>query len=328
MEVKDIILKNLTINTGLNAYIFPLVADNDFAMTQAVYDFGIGKIDLAYIKQVEGQYTTQNATGIKTDDDTNSYAAQLTLKFGSFSIIPALMYTKIGKDHEAFEPTIANDELAYHDGTLTNYGMTLNWASGPLTAGASFDYSKGRIKIDYEDAAATDFKGDIATYAIDAIVGFKANDMIKLNAFYTMYSGDNNTADNKINSHIAIMDRFYCAPDGRLYLIDSGSASLHSGVQPFDIGALNNGLMIYGINADITVINNLLLFAQYAYVTAAKKDKATGDNFIGQEIDLSASYKVGPGTSVFIQYGYIFAGDKTFYTDNASEVIVGLTTKL
>jgi predicted porin len=68
--------------------------------------------------------------------------------------------------------------------------------------------------------------------------------------------------------------------------------------------------------------------SQYAYVTAAKQDKGTGDSFIGQKIDLSASYKVGPGTSVFIQYGYFFAGDKTFYKDNSSEVIVGLTTKL
>jgi hypothetical protein len=50
LQVKDILIPNLTATMGLNAYYFPMVVDNDFAMTQLAYDFGMGKAIFTYIK--------------------------------------------------------------------------------------------------------------------------------------------------------------------------------------------------------------------------------------------------------------------------------------
>ncbi len=343
MEVNNMLVDNLTFTAGLNAYLIPLVVDNDFAMFNAAYDFGMGKVQLAYIKHQEYDYITKASDGTKTIDDTESYAVQIPVKAGMIKITPAYMYTKVGKDinddmwatlGDASDTATFNSESFYHDGNLSNYAIALNSDFGMVTFDAAFDYSKGKVKKTTEGAAVVDYttaKYDIKTYAFDAIVGVKPAEGIKISLFYTLYSGDDK-ADDEVTSHIATMDTFYSAPDGRLFLLDQGGISNNGGYNPFNKGNAALGLNIYGLKADAT-FGKLGLMAQYAYVTTAK-DNAAGDNFLGQEVDLKVSVDVAPATQLFAEYGYIFAGDDNMGLDvngkaeNAQQFAWGLKTSI
>jgi len=331
MEVKDMLVPNLTFTAGLAGYLIPLVVDNDFALFRAAYDLGVAKVDLAYVKHQEYDYVSTDSTGTKTLDDTESYAVQIPVKAGAIKITPAYVYTKVGKDINtdqwATDATGAaalavewDEESLYHDGNISNYAVALNGDFGMVTLDAAFDYSKGKVKKTAEDDGTvgtyTTTKYDIKTYAFDAILGIKPAEGIKISLFYTLYSGDDK-ADDEITSHIATMDTFYSAPDGRLFLLDAGGIAVNGGNQPFDKGRTALGLNIYGLKADAT-FGKLGLMAQYAYVTTAK-DNAAGDNVLGQEVDLKVSYDVAPATQLFAEYGYIFAGDDNMGLDVAGK---------
>jgi len=334
MEVKDMLVPNLTFTAGLAGYLIPLVVDNDFALFRAAYDLGVAKVDLSYIKHQEYDYVSTDSTGAKTLDDTESYAVQIPVKAGAIKITPAYVYTKVGKDINddmwatlgdttVGEEDTFNGESFYHDGNLSNYAIAVNGDFGMVTLDAAFDYSKGKVKKTTEDNYATvgttnytTSKYDIKTYAFDAILGIKPAEGIKISLFYTLYSGDDK-ADDEITSHIATMDTFYSAPDGRLFLLDAGGIAANGGNQPFDKGKTALGLNIYGLKADAT-FDKLGLMAQYAYVTTAK-DNAAGDNVLGQEVDLKVSYDVAPATQLFVEYGYIFAGDDNMGLDVAGK---------
>ncbi|HOP65244.1 MAG TPA: hypothetical protein PK906_17830 [Spirochaetota bacterium] len=338
IDVKDAIVPGLSLTAGLNGYAFPMAIDNDFAMAKAAYDFGMGKAELAFLKHQEYDYVTKDETGVKTEDDRETFAIQIPVKAGSLKITPAYAYTKIGKDVNDDQwdsvpdgATLANydGEVMYHDGNISNYAIAVNGDFGPVSLDVAFDYAKGTVNLSVEDDGAinlTTTECDVKTYAFDAAVGFKVNEMIKLNAFYTLYSGDDEV-DDEVTSHVFAMDTFYGAPDGRLFLLDAAGVAANGGKQDFDMGDQLLGLAIYGLSAEAK-IGKLSCLAQYAYVTSAKKHPTTDDSVVGQEIDLQASYEVAPKTSVFLEYGYIVAGDDTFMEEDAQELAWGLKTKI
>ncbi len=343
MEVNNMLVPNLTFTAGLNAYFLPLVIDNDFAMFDAAYDFGMGKVQLSYIKSQEYNYVTKTAAGVKTQDDIESYAVQIPVKAGAITITPAYVYTKVGKDINDDQWETAPDGLTaskydeesfFHDGKLANYAIAANGDFGMVTLDLAFDYSKGKVKETEEGDGAvslttTDF--DVKTYAFDAALGIKPAEGIKISLFYTLYSGDDK-ADDEITAHVAMMDSFYGAPDGRLFILDAAGVAANGGNQPFDLGATMLGLNIYGINVD-AAFGKFSCLAQYAYVTT-NKDNTAGDNFLGHEVDLKVAYEVAPKTTLFAEFGYVIAGDDNMGLDVAGkaedvqEVAWGLTTSI
>jgi hypothetical protein len=346
IQVKDMLIPNLTFTAGLNGYVIPLVADNDFAMYAASYDFGMGKVELAYLKHQEYGFVSKAADGTKSVDDIETYAIQIPVKAGAVSIKPAYAYTKVGKDINSAQwetdaagalPGAAewDEENVMHDGNISNYGITANGDFGVVTLDLAFDYSKGKVKYTSEDDGTvgqySTFKTDIKTYAFDAELAFKVNEAVKLGVFYTLYSGDDKD-DDEYCSHNDFMDGVYGAPDGRLFLLDNGGTATLGGHNPFDKGNAELGLVIYGLYAD-AAFGKFSAFAQYAYVTSAK-DNAAGDSLVGQEIDLKAAYEVAPKTSLFVEYSYIVAGDDGMGLDVAGkaedvqQVLWGLSTSI
>lgn len=345
LEMKDVVLPGLTLMGGLNGWKIPLIVDNDNAMFQATYDFGMGKAILGYVNHEENNYVSKNYnsttdTATTNKDDVHSYVFQLPVKVADITITPAAVYTKIGKNGtEIVDDTVASTDLyRFFDGSITNYAISAVGVMGPLDFTAAFAYAKGKVKIDTEaagDLTNTDMEDtDIKTMAFDAGVNFKVNDMFKAGLFYTMYSGEKNT-DEDIKGHMALMEKVYGAPDGRLFILDTAGVQAAGGHDEFDMGENEQGMNIYGINAEVKV-EKAKLFAQYAYVTL-NKEVTNGEGKkvknLGQEIDLKLSYNVTSKASLFLEYGYVVAGDDMDFgkydkAENVSQLAWGMTANI
>lgn len=348
-QVKDILIPNLSVKTGLFGYMFPLLIDNDFGMSQVSYDFGMGNVNFSYIKTQEG-FVYSKADDTKIKDDVQTYALDAVVKAGPVNIKPAYIYTQFGKDNlttrtaataYAADATYYEDKFSFADGSMWNAGLSIDGEMNGLAFGVTYVMTKGKANLTRQESGASatwtndgtlvaeDVK--ISTYAFDAAVSYKV-DPVKVGVFYSLYSGTKET-EEKYKSHVALMDNVFGAPDGRLFLLDAGGTSTLGGVNEFDSGSVPAGLKIYGLEVEANIAK-LTLFAQYAYVqTAQKYENATGSkkNSVGQEIDLKAAYEVAPATSLFIEYGYAKLTKDYLETDKegtVNSVVVGMSTKI
>lgn len=311
LQVKDILIPNLTATMGLNAYYFPMVVDNDFAMTQLAYDFGMGKAIFTYIKVDELKKDTVTDTDVNQNDDVQAYALDLPIKAGAINLRPGFIYITSG------QAATTNDGLeTLTKAKLYNAALNINADMGMFGFDLTGAYLWGNV------TETTGGKVDVAAYAFDALLTIKPAEGISLGLFATYTSGQDNGDD--IKAYDMMMETYLGACDGRLFLIEAAGVASNGGYKPFDKTDEWAGLVVYGFNVE-AVMGKLTLFAQYGYAQVAD-DTTTGDSAIGQEIDLKASYTVAPATTFFVEGGYIKAGD--IIPDDAWEVAYGLTTKI
>lgn len=343
--------------------------------------FGMGNINLSYITTQEkylynrtSSSEKDTSTGIiytdrtKYRDDVVSYCADAVVKAGPINIKPAYIYTKFGKDNvtkrtagsaSKYTTDTTYDEslFSFARGSMYNAGLSFDGAIDALGFQASYVMRRG--KADYttheagasgtwiaDDSVGYDVIKDrkISTYAFDAAVSYKI-DPVKVGLFYTQYSGQKATLDTtkktKYQSHVALMDNVFGAPDGRLFLIDAAGKQNSGGFNAYDFGNFDSGMKIYGANLEAK-IDKLSLFAQYAYIQSAQKYYVDEDaavagtntkktNKLGQEIDLRASIEVAPATSIFTEYAFLKLAKELSDVNKAEKVnaiVVGLTTKI
>jgi hypothetical protein len=371
-QVKDAIIPGLTLKTGLFGYAAPLLIDNDFGMAQASFDFGMGNINFNYIPTMEGNVYNKTSDTEKEDydpywftgrttyrDDVTTYGVDALIKAGFVNITPVYLYTKFGAGNKTVSKaadatkfvaatTYDEDVFSFADGSMWNAGIS---ADGEIEGlGFSVAYSVAKGKADYtvmenpNDSDGVTVGTDkiaqrkISTHAFDAAVSYKI-DPLKVEFFYTQYSGNrsrlDSTKETKYQSHIALMDNVFGAPDGRLFLLDANGTQNLGGTNAFDFGDFGSGLKIYGVDAELNIAK-LTLFAQYGYVLSEKKyryetDRGVNkrDNKVGQEVDLKAAVEVAPKTSVFVEYGYGQVSKHltdTQSTQNINSVVAGMKT--
>ena len=305
LQVADMLIPNLTATMGLNAYYFPMVVDNDFAMTQLAYDFGMGKAIFTYIKIDELDKEETTATGDTKRDDAQAYAIDLPIKAGAINIRPGFLYITSG----------ANAALG--KAKLYNAALNVNGDMGMFGFDITGAYLGGNV------TETTEGKVDVAAYAFDALLTVKPAEGISLGLFATYTSGEDD--GDKIKAYDVMMESYLGACDGRLFLLEAAGVASNGGDQPFDQTDTFAGLMVYGVNLEAT-FGKLALLAQYGYASVADDTFTGGDSFIGHEFDLKAAYTVAPATTFFVEGGYIKAGD--IIPDDAWEVAYGLTTKI
>ena len=318
LQVKDFLIPNLTATMGLNAYYFPMVVDNDFAMNQLAYDFGMGKAIFTYIKIDEYAQVEKKDNGTKQNQDAQAYAFDLPIKAGAVNIRPGFLYITSGK-----QATLAfyldDDDAPYlttSKAKLYNAALNVNGDMGMFGFDITGAYLGGNV------TETTEGKIDVAAYAFDALLTVKPAEGISLGLFATYTSGQDD--GDKFKGYDIIMDTYMGACDGRLFLLEAAGVATNGGYQPFDVTDTFAGLIVYGVTAE-AVFGNVTLLAQYGYAQVAD-DTTTGDSAIGQEFDLKASYTVAPATTLFVEGGYIKAGD--LMDEDAWEVAYGLTTKI
>ncbi|HOV09267.1 MAG TPA: hypothetical protein PK482_09180 [Spirochaetota bacterium] len=323
LQVKDFLIPNLTATMGLNAYYFPMVVDNDFAMNQLAYDFGMGKAIFSYIKIDEYDVVEKTAADVKQNKDAQAYAIDLPIKAGAINVRPGFLYITSGKeakllfyDDDESKTYDAGDDIELSKAKLYNAALNVNGDFGMVGLDLTGAYLWGNV------TETTAGKIDVAAYAFDALLTVKPAEGISLGLFATYTSGQDD--GDKFKGYDIIMETYMGACDGRLFLIEAAGVASNGGYQPFDQTDTFAGLMVYGVNLEAT-FGKLALLAQYGYASVAD-DTSTGDSFIGHEFDLKAAYTVAPATTFFVEGGYIKAGD--IITDDAWEVAYGLTTKI
>lgn len=317
LDAKDVIIPGLSLMGGLNEYSFPLVVKNDFALVRAGFDFGMGKVFLGYIAIEEQDVIENTAADVEDADDVDVYAVDLPLKFGAFGVRPGFLYIT------------GADQSTYAESKLKNIALNVNGDMGIVAFNASGAYLTG-------DTNATD---TASAYAVDVNVDVKPAEGIKIGAFFTMGSGDDDTTDDEDKGYFSMMNTFLGsqkasfsangstssgAPDGRLFLFENATAASNGGVNYFDAMDNENGYMSYGLYAEAKM-DNLALFAQFGMARLVKED-ADGDKAIGSEIDLKASYTIGPKTDLFVEAAYLISGD--ILEEKAYQGILGVTTNL
>ena len=324
LQVKDFLIPNLTATMGLNAYYFPMVVDNDFAMNQLAYDFGMGKAIFTYIKIDEYAQVEKKDNGTKQNQDAQAYAFDLPIKAGAVNIRPGFLYITSGKQAKFLfdddnENGIynADDDIELSKAKLYNAALNVNGDFGMVGLDLTGAYLWGNV------TETTEGKIDVAAYAFDALLTVKPAEGISLGLFATYTSGQDD--GDKFKGYDIIMETYMGACDGRLFLIEAAGVASNGGDQPFDQTDTFAGLMVYGVNLEAT-FGKLALLAQYGYASVADDTFTGGDSFIGHEFDLKAAYTVAPATTFFVEGGYIKAGD--IIPDDAWEVAYGLTTKI
>ncbi|NLV67759.1 MAG: hypothetical protein GXY14_08810 [Spirochaetes bacterium] len=318
LDAKDVIIPGLTLMGGLNEYSFPLVVKNDFALVRAGFDFGMGKVFVSYIAVEEQDVIENTAADAEDADDVDVYAVDLPLKFDAISVRPGLLYI------------VGGDQSTYAETGLTNVALNVSGDMGMVVFNVSGAYLTG-------DTNATN---TAAAYAVDVNVDVKPVEGIKVGAFFTMGSGDDDAADDEEKNYFGIMNTFLGdnsnnpfaangktnsgAPDGRLFLFENASAASNGGVNYFDAMDNQNGYMSYGLYVEAKM-DKLALFAQFGMANLVE-DNAAGDTAIGSEIDLRASYTIGSKTDLFVEAAYLVSGD--ILEENAYQGILGVTTSL
>mgnify|MGYP001364958610 CR=1 FL=1 len=317
LDAKDVIIPGLTLMGGLNEYSFPLVVKNDFALVKAGFDFGMGSIFLSYIAVEEQDVIENDALDVEDADDVDVYAVDLPLKFDAISVRPGLLYIAGG------------DQASAAEAGLTNIALNVKGDMGMIVFNATGAYITG-------DTSATD---SASAYAVDLNIDVKPADGIKVGAFFTMGSGDDDTSDDEDKGYFNIMDSFLGsykapfdsagktssgAPDGRLLLLENASASSNGGVNYFDAMDAVYGYMSYGLYAEAKM-DKLTAFVQFGMANYIEED-TNGNTAIGSEIDLKLAYTIGPKTDLFVEGAYLISAD--VLDDSAYQGILGVTTSL
>ena len=320
-------ITGLKIMAGLNGYKFPLVVDNDFAMTQAGYDFGMGKVILTFIKIDENSAIEETSAGVKQKTDANVYAVDVPLKFGAIAVRPGLI-------------SIKGDKLSttIPEASLMNYAVNVNGNMGLVGFNVSGAYLTGDVSSTVKTSA----------YAMDAIVDIKPVDTLKISLFATYASGNDGKDATKDNSYFYNMNKVFGknvsaadalagktssgVTDGRLFLLEYGyaSAARDGGLDYYDVMDNNSGYMSYGVSGEFK-LDKLTAFAQFGMASLVEKDGA-GKTAIGSEIDLKVSYEVAPKTLVYAEFADIIAGDVAIgqyaTAKGAYQVAWGLSTSI
>jgi hypothetical protein len=327
MEAKDAIVPGLTFMAGLNAYFFPMVVDNDFAMLQAGYDFGMGKAVFSYIKIDEYAVMESDAAAVEENKDLQAYALDVPLKFGAISVRPGVMAIRGEKESDNFA-----------EASLMNYAVNVKGDMGMVAFNASGAYLSGDINADTETSS----------YAFDANVDIKPIENIKVGAFITYATGDDDTVETEENNgYFNVMNSIFGknesagsgktssgATDGRLFLLENGSGNVtrNGGLNYYDTMDNEYGYMSYGLYVE-GKFDKLTAFAQFG-MASILEDEEAGDSAIGSEIDLRVDYEIGPKTVIFAQYANFMAGDlfiapgSTTDAEGGYEVAFGMTASI
>lgn len=337
IEAKNVIVPGLSLMAGLNGYKFPIVVDNDFAVYQAGYDFGMGKALVSYIKVNEYDVVEEKADKTKQNQDVQAYALDLPIKFDKLTIRPGVIMIKGSKDYVDAATT------PFAKASLINYALNANADFGMVAFTATGAMMKGTLS----DDGTTEVKN--SSMGFDLGVDVKPADGIKIGLFCTYGSGNDGKKATENDSYFNTLNNLFGsqksatvtggvssngsagAPDGRLFLLENASIASVGGVNYFDSMDNALGYISYGLSAE-GKFDKLVIFAQFGVASTVEKNSA-GDKKIGSEIDAKVSYEIGPKTVIFGEYAYLMAGDDmglgAYATaEKASQFAFGMTTQM
>ncbi len=307
INVKDFFITGLTATAGLAPYVYSIGYNNDMPQFNLVYDAGVVKVDLAYVKVEESDLTTETS-GVPDKDDVQMYSAKLPVKIGFITITPAVLYAKGERDRTL--PTLTGTEsvdtlLGYYgssgDLTKTMPSIAIAVNTGDFSFTADFVYIMGENKS---------YDKDYKAYAGYVTAGYKASDALSFNLF-GIYTTGQDSSNDVTSFQAACGDELEVGP---LFIINDNGYINQVGVTN-EYDKATEGLMAYGIGVNFKS-GKFAALVQLAYATTTSND-IIKDKAIGTEGDLRLAYEVGPKTSFWVEGAYIKAG-KYIEDKNAS----------
>ena len=290
INVKDMLIPGLSMTAGLAPYVYSVGFNQDMPLFNLVYDAGMVKVDLAYIKFYEGNVIEENA-GVEKVDDAQAYAVKLPINLGDITVTPSVLKYNGTKNTD----DAAGADLGYSE-SLTMPALGIKAAMGALSIDADFVYIMGEL----DQAGAT---ADVAAYAGYVNAGFKASDAFKVSVFGLYATGADDSSD-----YTSFAD--FCTDEievGPMFIINDGGYINQVGVGADEFDTHSAGLILFGLAAEFKM-DKLTALAQVAYATTQSDTGDTKETVIGTEIDLRLSYEVAPKTSLWAEGAYLSAG--------------------
>ncbi len=312
INVKDMIVPGLSVTAGLAPYVYSVGLNNDMPMFNLIYDAGVAKLDLAYIKFVEGSTTDHSAAtaatsldGANPKDDAQAYAGKLPLNLGDITVTPSVLYYKGQKNVLKYNSTTTVASALGYDQKLTMPALGVAAKLGDVTFNADFQYIMGEQK--YNDATPTK---KVNAYAGYLNGGFKASDSFKVNIFGLYSSGEDAKNNTTTSFQSASQDEVEVGP---MFIINDNGLINQVGVSN-EYDKATEGLMMGGLSAEFK-LDKFTALAQVAYARTASDKVGTAPvsgikkTVIGTEMDLRLSYEVAPKTSLWAEGAFIAAGN-------------------
>eukprot|EP00767_Chilomastix_cuspidata_P007180 gnl/Chilomastix_cuspidata/7766.p1 GENE.gnl/Chilomastix_cuspidata/7766~~gnl/Chilomastix_cuspidata/7766.p1 ORF type:complete len:445 (-),score=-14.42 gnl/Chilomastix_cuspidata/7766:15-1349(-) len=311
----DFNLSNYNFKIGSQAGLLSkgLIMDDDFSGVTVTGTFGNIAVPVYWIKADEGGIGED-----MNDADKDVIVISPEIKSGNMNINPFLVYAFQDKVEPAegdyysdstSSTLLQKDATAgYKDYNAYNIGVNFAMELDSADVWATLVYQGGSYdKKGLTDAKATDY--DISAYMV-AFGGGVDIDNINVHGQFFYASGD----DDKDDKDEAFAD----LTGGQSYY---WSEIMGFGI--FDNQASNNScadkisdIMAFNVGASMSPMEKLTLGADLWYAALAE-DTTVGtvdgkkENYLGTELDLSASYAVMENLNLDVVAAYLFAGDAT-----------------
>ena len=289
--------------------------DDDVSGIAVTYSNDNISIPFYWIKAAEGHYTNEEGEPVswrtqdkdQNDLDVDWFIIAPTFKASDdISITPSLTYAYSDNAHKA-SPDYDYGWDLYTPGNMykyTNYemdlfylGVDVDMTINDITAYFTGIYLTGDI-----DPIDSGESYDVSSYLIAAGVKTVIEDLdIHGEIFYA--SGDDNDDDTDEEAFLGLSADYTWAEIMGEGIFDNQVSNNSPGVAISNIMALN-------IGASFSPVDKLTLSGDIWYATLAEDDE-NGEDELGTEIDLVASYEILDGLNLDIVAAYLFAGDAT-----------------
>lgn len=324
IDVKDAIMPGLSLRAGIAPFVYSVGYNNDMPQFNVLYDAGMVKFDLAYVKVYEGLYNDNTDT---TKNDGQMYSFKAAINAGDITITPSLLYAVSEKDR-ALAADSPGLTFADNEADIKRYGTTgeftkimpalgIAMKSGPLSVNADFQYIMGENKT--ADV-------DIKAYAGYVNVGYKVSDALSVNLF-GLYATGQDDSDDLTSFNAASGDEIEVGP---LFIVNSAGWTNAVDVS-YEYDVNTQGLIVFGLSASMKM-DKLTVFGQVAYAMT-QTDDVYDESAIGTELNLRLAYEIAPATSLWVEGAYLMSGKfvevvKGAKNDDPMYYAAGISTRI
>lgn len=296
-------VQGATLNRG---FLF----DDDFAGAVVTYNASDTlSIPFIWVKAYEG-YNNYGSGKNLNDDDVDYYGIYPTIKAGKATVKPVFLWLASDNPNnwftEEFDPVEMTGVPAHTIENLDLYylGFDADMPVGPASVWMTAMYEFGSFDL----ITATDKSGiDVGAYLF-ALGG--STDVDKLNLHGQIFYASGQDPDDDFTAGDDLTQ--FTGPVGQSYY---WSEIMGYGIFDYDV---SNGspadrirnIMAANIGATIKPMDKLSLTGDLWYAQLAE-DNANGDNDLGIEIDLVASYSLLDNVTLDAVFAYLVAGDAT-----------------
>ncbi len=283
----DFTLAPVQFKLGVQGYALArgFVFDDDFSGAVVTYSSDMATIPFVWIKAFEGGIG-QNAN----DQDVDVYAINPSFKISDALTVNPFFAFWFSDDASAFN-------AAWDDLSLFYLGVNADIKMDPFTVWLSGIYNGG--DVDLVAGGTSDRSAFLLAGGAKTSVGPLG---IHGQAFYA--SGDDDLADDD--------DEAFDVPGGDSYYWAEimGFGTFDAQVSNGSPGNHPTNIMAGNIGVTYTLMDTIKLKGDL-WTAVFPEDNAAGEDYLGTELDLKATYAVLPGLNLDLVAAYLFAGDAT-----------------